>query len=198
MGINELARAAGSVAIAIALSACAPLIAQSPGGSLSPANAVKQPDAAHLMLFGHDVVAYFTESKHLLGSPAYTSRVGEVTFRFASAEHKALFDKSPEKYTPQYGGYCSNGIVYGIPWGGNAEDWRIIDGKLYIFGGEGSQDAFMLDSQRNIALADRYWKIEIAGSNAFLQRAKRFTVARVSHYKTGEQLEKEVAAAKPK
>jgi YHS domain-containing protein len=198
MGINELARAAGSVAVALALSACAPLIVQSPGGSLSPANAVKQADAAHLMLFGHDVVAYFTESKHRLGSPAYTSRVGEVTFRFASAEHKALFDKSPEKYMPQYGGYCSNGIVYGIPWGGNAEDWRIIDGKLYIFGGEGSQDAFMLDPQRNIALADRYWKIEIAGSNAFLQRAKRFTVARVPHYKTGEQLEKEVAAAKPK
>jgi hypothetical protein len=159
---------------------------------------VKQADAAHLMLFGHDVVAYFTEGKHRLGSPAYASRVGEVTFRFASAEHKALFDKEPTKYSPQYGGYCTNGIVYGIPWGGNAEDWRIIDGKLYIFGGEGSQDAFMLDAQRNIALADRYWKIEIAGSNAFLQRAKRFTVARVAHYKTGEQLEKEVAAAKAK
>ncbi len=74
-----------------------------------------------------------------------------VTFRFASAAHKALFDASPEKYIPQFGGYCANGIVYGIPWGGDADTWRIIDGKLYIFGGAGSRDAFLLDPARNAA-----------------------------------------------
>jgi len=90
-----------------------------------------------------------------------------VTFRFASAAHKALFDASPEKYIPQFGGYCANGIVYGIPWGGDADTWRIIDGKLYIFGGAGSRDAFLLDPARNAALAHKYWDEEVNGSNAF-------------------------------
>jgi len=55
-----------------------------------------------------------------------------------------MFDASPEKYIPQFNGYCTNGIVYGIPWGGG-ENFEIIDGKLYMFGGQGSRDAFMLD-----------------------------------------------------
>ncbi len=183
---------------AITFSGCAPLVVQSPGGMLSPVNAVAQGDDKHLMLFGHDVVSYFTDNKHQLGAEAYKSKVGDVTFRFASAANKALFDKEPTKYTPQYGGYCANGLVYSIPWGGNAQDFKVIDGKLYIFGGQGSQDAFMLDLKKNIELADRYWKTEVAGSNAFLHRTKRTTIARVSHYKSGPELAAEVAKAKAK
>jgi YHS domain-containing protein len=176
--------------------ACAPFIVQSPGGSISPLNAVSQGEDKHLILFGHDVVAYFTENTHRLGSEAYKSKVGDVTFRFASAQNKALFDSDPAKYTPQYGGYCANGIVYSIPWGGNADNWKIIDGKLYIFGGQGSLDAFMLDPKGNIALADKYWRTEVAGSNAFLHRTKRTTIARVPHYKSGAELAAEVRKAK--
>jgi YHS domain-containing protein len=179
----------------LGLSACAPLIMQSPGGQISPVNAISQGEDKHLMLFGHDVVAYFTENTHRAGSEAYKSKVGEVTFRFASAEHKALFDKDPNKYIPQYGGYCANGIVYGIPWGGNVDNWKIIAGKLYIFGGQGSSDAFMLNANDNIAMADKYWRLEVAGSNAFVQRNKRL-LARVPHYKSGEQLAAEVRKAK--
>ncbi|MGE0356305.1 MAG: YHS domain-containing (seleno)protein [Burkholderiales bacterium] len=180
---------------AIALAGCAPLLTQSPGQGLSPVNAVSDGEDKHLMLFGHDVVSYFTEGRHRAGSPAHKSVHKGVTFRFASAEHKKLFDEAPAKYIPQYGGYCANGIAYGIPWGGDADTWRIIDGRLYIFGGAGSRDAFLLDERGNLALAERYWKEEVEGSNAFWQRAKRL-VFRVPHYKTGEQLAAEVARAK--
>ncbi len=182
-------------AAAIALAGCAPLLTQSPGQGLSPVNAVADGEDKHLMLFGHDVVSYFTEGRHRAGSPAHKSVHKGVTFRFASAEHKKLFDEAPAKYIPQYGGYCANGIAYGIPWGGDADTWRIIDGRLYIFGGAGSRDAFLLDERGNLALAERYWKEEVEGSNAFWQRAKRL-VFRVPHYKTGEQLAAEVARAK--
>jgi YHS domain-containing protein len=188
------------VAVAFALTtltACAPMIVQSPGGVLSPVNAVSEGEDKHLILFGHDVVAYFTEGKHRVGSAQFKSRVGEVTFRFASAEHKALFDKEPAKYTPQFGGYCANGTVYGIPWGGDADTWSILDGKLYIFGGKASKDAFMLNPTKNLELANQYWKSEIAGSNAFVQRNKRI-LSKVPHYKSGEQLAAEVAAAPKK
>lgn len=177
---------------ALLLSGCAPLIVQSPSGALTPVNAIADADDKHLMLFGADVVAYFTEGKHRQGDPAIKSVLEGVTFRFANAQHKALFDKEPNRYLPQYGGYCANGIVYGIPWGGNADAWRIIDGKLYTFGGPGSRNGFYLDLPRNIALADKYWAEEVRGANAFAQRVKRL-LFRVPHYLTGPELAQEVA-----
>ena len=177
------------------ISACAPLMTQSPGKGLSPVNAVSEGEDKHLMLFGYDVVSYFTEKTHRPGNPAIKSVYKDVTFRFSKPEHKSLFDQAPEKYIPQFGGYCTNGIVYGIPWGGDADTWEMIDGKLYIFGGRGSRDAFMLDVPRNMALANKYWSEEMNGSNAFFQRSKRL-IFRVPHYKSGAELAAEVA--KPK
>jgi hypothetical protein len=179
----------------ILLGACAPLVTQSPGAGLSPVNAVKEGEDAHLMLFGYDVVNYFTDGRERRGDPAIKSVYKDVTFRFATPEHKKMFDATPEKYLPQFGGYCTNGIVYGIPWGGDADTFEMIDGKLYIFGGKGSHDAFMLDVPRNMALANKYWSEEVNGSNAFFQRAKRLTF-RVPHYKSGKELAEEVAKAK--
>ena len=103
------------------ITGCAPLITQSPGEGLSPVNAVADGADKHLMLFGYDVVSYFTDHRDEAGSPAIKSVYKDVTFRFAIAEHKALFDAAPQKYIPQFGGYCANGIVYAIPWGGDAD-----------------------------------------------------------------------------
>jgi len=180
---------------ALFLAGCAPLVTQSPGAGLSPVNAVKEGEDAHLMLFGYDVVNYFTDGRERRGDPAIKSVYKDVTFRFATPEHKKMFDATPEKYIPQFGGYCTNGIVYGIPWGGDADTFEMIDGKLYIFGGKGSHDAFMLDVPRNMALANKYWNQEVNGSNAFFQRAKRLTF-RVPHYKSGKELADEVARAR--
>lgn len=184
-----------AIAAAAFLSACAPMVTQSPGQGLSPVNAVSEGEDKHLLLFGHDVVSYFTEKTHKPGSPAIKSLYKGVTFRFSKPEHKALFDAAPEKYIPQFGGYCANGIAYAIPWGGDADTWEIIDGKLYIFGGKGSHDAFMLDVPKNMALANKYWREEVNGSNAFFQRSKRL-ILRVPHYKSGEELAAEVAKAR--
>jgi hypothetical protein len=59
----------------------------------------------------------------------------------------------------------------------------------------GSRDAFLLDPKANVALADKYWKEEVDGSNAFFQRSKRM-VFRVPHYKSGQELADAVARAK--
>jgi YHS domain-containing protein len=179
------------------LAGCSAMQAQNPSSSLKPVRAVAMEGDERVMLDGHDVVAYHTLGRHTLGTPQFKSVYEAVTFRFANAEHKALFDREPKKYLPQYGGFCANGIVYGIPWGGDADTWRLIDGKLYIFGGQGSKDAFELDVPRNLKLADQYWAEEVAGSNSFIQRSKRL-VLRVPHYKSGSELAAEVAAAKAK
>lgn len=182
-------------ATALLLGGCAALRAQNPDSPLKPVRASAIGNDAHVMLDGHDVVAYFTQSRHAMGQPQFKTVHQGVTFYFASAEHKALFDADPAKYIPQFGGFCANGIVYGIPWGGDADTWRIVDGKLYIFGGAGSRDAFLLDVPGNRALAHKYWAEEVAGSNSFWQRTKRL-VFRVPHYASGEELARRVAAAR--
>ncbi|MCM2328602.1 MAG: hypothetical protein NDI88_11980, partial [Lysobacter sp.] len=60
-------------AAAFAIAGCAPLVTQSPGQGLSPVNAVSDGDDKHLILFGHDVVSYFTDGRHQMGSPAHKS-----------------------------------------------------------------------------------------------------------------------------
>lgn len=197
MTSSVLLRTGGAAILVAALAGCGAITAQNPSGTLKPVNAVADNPEGRLMLKGADVVAYFTQNKFAQGSPQYRSSYQGVDFRFSSAEHKALFDKEPAKYLPQYGGYCANGIVYGIPWGGDADTWKMVDGKLYIFGGRGSMDAFLLDEKANIAMADKYWKEEVSGSNSFIQRSKRM-VLRVPHYKSGEELAKMVADAKAK
>ena len=167
--MDRFTRLIAALVIALAAAGCAPMITQSPGEGLSPVNAVSEGGDKHLMLFGYDVVNYFTDNAEKPGDPAFKSVYKGVTFRFASAEHKKLFDAAPEKYIPQFGGYCTNGIVYGIPWGGNADTWAMIDGKVYIFGGSGSKNAFMLDPKGNLALANKYWAEEVNGSNAFFE-----------------------------
>ena len=100
-----------TVVIGALVSGCAPLVTQSPGDGLSPVNAVSDGEDKRVILAGSDVVAYFTDKTYKQGSPAIKSVYKGVTFRFASAEHKALFDAAPEKYIPQFGGYCTNGMI---------------------------------------------------------------------------------------
>lgn len=145
-----------------------------------------------LMLEGHDAVAYFTQNNAVRGDPAIKLEHKGVTWRFASEANKAEFARNPDKYMPQFGGYCSNGINYAIPWGGGGapNTWRIYRGKLYVFGGQASRDHFEIETEKNLALAHKYWNEEVAGSNALLTRWKRL-VFRVPHYKTGKELDTE-------
>ncbi len=166
------------------------ILASVVGCSSMTANTIKDGEDAKLMLQGHDPVGYFTERKHIPGSSSIKTVHEGLTYRFASEANKQAFLKEPAKYIPQYGGFCSNGIVYAIPWGGDADTWEIINDKLYIFGGHGSKNYFMMDQKNNLALADKYWSEEVSGKNPLIQRYKRL-VFRVPHYKSGKELEAE-------
>ncbi len=191
---SSVFRAAALITIVGVLSGCDAMTAQNPGDGLSPINGIANESDDHLILFGADVVAYFTDNQHIQGSPDYRSEYQGVDFYFSSAENKALFDSDPTAYIPQYGGYCANGIVFGIPWGGNAEDFIVHDDKLYIFGGNISKQAFLLDLDNNLALSERYWEEEVKDNNSFWQRLKRLVI-RVPHYQTGEEQAAAVKAA---
>ncbi len=147
---------------------------------------------AKLMLEGHDAVAYFTQNEAIKGDPAIKLEYKGVTWRFANGANKATFENNPARYMPQFGGFCSNGINYVIPWGGGGSpnSWRIYKGKLYVFGGQKARDHFEMDTELNLDRAHQYWNEEVAGSNAVITRYRRL-IFRVPHYKSDKELQAE-------
>mgnify|MGYP001170184282 CR=1 FL=1 len=173
------------------------VLASAVGCSSMTANTIKDGEDSKLMLQGHDPVGYFTERRHIPGNASIKTVHEGLTYRFTSEANRQAFLKDPVKYIPQYGGFCTNGIVYAIPWGGDADTWEIINDKLYIFGGHGSKNYFLMDKARNLELADKYWIEEVNGKSPFFQRYKRLAF-RVPHYKSGEELEAQWQARQTK
>ena len=106
---------------------------------------------------GYDPVAYFTEGKPVRGSKTFQSQWSGATFSFASADNQALFEADPEKYAPQYGGYCAYAVSEGYTAKTDPESWSIVDGKLYLNYSPGVRDLWSQDIPGRTAAADRNW-----------------------------------------
>ncbi len=106
---------------------------------------------------GHDPVAYFTQSRPVAGKDAHEYEWKGATWRFASAENRALFAKAPEKYAPQYGGYCAWAVSQGYTASIDPAAWRVVDGKLYLNYSRSVQAQWSQDVPGNIAKGDRNW-----------------------------------------
>ena len=91
-------------------------------------------DNIRLVLKGYDPVAYFTESKPVKGDAKYAYEWDEGRYHFASAKHRDMFAGDPEKYAPQFGGYCTGSMSRGVRNEGDPEGWTIKEGRLYVFG----------------------------------------------------------------
>ena len=81
---------------------------------------------------GYDAVAYFTESKPVRGNKDYVVEWNGARWYFASAENRDRFEADPNKYAPQYGGYCAWAVANGYTASTDPGAWSIKDGKLYL------------------------------------------------------------------
>src|SRR5574339_753246 len=81
---------------------------------------------------GYDVVAYFTESKPVKGSKDYSFEWKNAKWHFGSQQNLDLFKSDPEKYAPQFGGYCAFGVADDHTAPTQPDAWTIVDGKLYL------------------------------------------------------------------
>jgi YHS domain-containing protein len=148
-----------------------------------------------LMLLGHDPVAYFTDGKAIRGDPAIVARHDGDVYYFASDDHRRMFEASPAKYAPQYGGFCSSGAAYGVKLGSDPTEWRIVDGRLFVFGDVLGREYWLMDPRWHIEKADALWPE--AGANGHRwQSLKRF-VDRVPWYRDGKTVHDEWQAAHP-
>ena len=81
---------------------------------------------------GYDTVAYFTQGKPVEGNDKFSTSWSDATWKFSSQEHLDLFIASPEKYAPQYGGYCAYGVAQMNLVKIEPDQWTIIEDKLYL------------------------------------------------------------------
>ncbi|MCB0529506.1 MAG: hypothetical protein KDC61_03120 [Saprospiraceae bacterium] len=108
------------------------------------------------VLDGYDVVSYF-EGRPVRGNAAYSMEWRQSTWRFASAEHLNTFRASPERFVPQFGGYCTKAISTGFAAPGDPEVWLVRDEKLYIFASEEVKNEFIRDPESITAACNKVW-----------------------------------------
>jgi hypothetical protein len=80
-----------------------------------------------------------------------------TTWIFASAENRDRFQADPERYAPQYGGYCAYAVSKGHTASIDPKAWTIVDGKLYLNYSKGVKKKWEQDVPGNIVKADKNW-----------------------------------------
>ena len=106
---------------------------------------------------GYDPVAYFTIGEPTEGDNKYTTRWQGAIYKFASAENLALFKSDPERYAPQYGGYCAYAVAKGSTAQIDPEAWTIVNGKLYLNFSPAIRKRWSQDIPGNIRAANNNW-----------------------------------------
>ena len=122
-----------------------------------PVAAVNAADG--IALKGYDAVAYFTTGEPTPGVDGYTHRWKSVTYRFASAENRDRFTADPERYVPQYGGYCAYAMSIDRIADIDPSRWAIVDGKLYLNNNRLSQALWSVNKRGRIASGDQNWTV---------------------------------------
>ncbi len=106
---------------------------------------------------GADPVAYFEQSEFVEGLSAFEHEWMGVTWRFANAENRDRFISEPERYMPQYGGYCAWAVSQGQTAPIDPTAWAVVDGKLYLNYDARIQERWQQDIPGNIEKADTNW-----------------------------------------
>ena len=106
---------------------------------------------------GADPVAYFTDKKTVKGSPEYSHRWKGGQWRFKNAANRDAFAAQPEKYAPQFGGYCAWAVSRGYTADIDPEAWTVHKGKLYLNYSKGVRDEWAKDIPGNIAKGENNW-----------------------------------------
>jgi YHS domain-containing protein len=123
--------------------------------SLAQAGQVNEDNG--IAIKGYDAVAYFTDGKPVKGSPAHKFIYEGVTYEFASAAHRKLFAAMPNKYTPQFGGFCAYGTALGHKADIDPAAFTIVGGKLYLNYNDKVQETWKQDIPGYLKKADDAW-----------------------------------------
>lgn len=128
-GLTRRAAIAATSVLAGLLFATAASAAEPPINTLKDSILGGRTDTA---INGYDTVAYFTMGKPVKGQDALATEWMGAKWKFSSQANLDLFKANPEKYAPQYGGYCAYGVAQDNLVKVEPDKFTIRDGKLYL------------------------------------------------------------------
>ncbi len=120
-----------------------------------------------LALQGYDPVSYFTGDSPLEGKSDISATHKGVKHLFSSVENKNKFLANPQKYTPEYGGFCAIAVALGSgKYPVDPKTYTVTNDKLYLFYNGPYQgkhfnglEVWDKNEDQNIVLANKNWKI---------------------------------------
>lgn len=114
-------------------------------------------NADGVILDGYDAVAFFTDHKPVQGDHQYSATYAGATYYFASKEHLDVFNANPEKYKPQFGGWCAYAVSLGRVAPIDVNTFSIVNDRLVLQHNQRAVNGWNKDVQGNLRLADTYW-----------------------------------------
>lgn len=119
-------------------------------------------DDSKIALNGYSAVSYLDLQLAQQGSKEYVSEVNGVKYFFTSVEQKTTFEANPEKYQPQYGGWCATGVALGAKFRVDPNKFVVNDGKYYLFLNSLEVDALQVWNEKGhtnmLKNANKNWK----------------------------------------
>ncbi len=99
-----------------------------------------EPDELKYCLFdgniglgGYDPIGYFEKNAAIEGDIDITAEHDGVVYQFVSEDNKKKFLASPDRYLPQFGGWCSMTLAMGQATTPKYDNFIIKDDKLFLF-----------------------------------------------------------------
>ena len=130
----------------------------------SGGTALGESPADPVAIKGYDSVAYFNANKALKGKESFTFPWHGMTWHFLNKENRDLFAADPEKYAPQYDGYCAWAMTESRKAQTDPEVWKIVNKKLYLNCSMAAYEKWSRDIPGNIKKADAIW-LQLKGGN---------------------------------
>ena len=110
-------------------------------------------------LNSYDAVSYFAPAPDpMLGVSEHSYTYQGSKFYFITGSHLDAFVSNPEKYAPQFGGYCAYNVSQGRKVGAHPRVFAVVDGKLYLFSDLEARKNWKKDIPGNIARATEQWQ----------------------------------------
>ena len=114
-------------------------------------------DKNGLALQGYDPVAYFTDGKPVKGSPEFTATYKGANYQFVSAEHRDMFNATPAKYEPQFGGFCGYAASINKLASIEVDKFQVLHDRLVLQHNKKAWDLWHQDVEGNLKKADANW-----------------------------------------
>jgi YHS domain-containing protein len=106
---------------------------------------------------GYDPVAFFKDNKPVKGNSKFTYTWKGADWFFANQQNLETFKADPEKYAPQFGGYCAYGMAGGHKAPTDTDTWTIVGDKLYFNYNKDVKVMWNKDRPGLITKAEKNW-----------------------------------------